>query len=98
MWGALPPAPSTIRGVFQPIEGLRLADISDGTSNTLVATDVKVYQPLCAFSAGLSNITNPANVPSPLADPYSVAPEYTMASCNTSTRTFSHVLGRRQPA
>jgi len=58
---------------------------------------VKVYQPLCAFSAGLSNITNPANVPSPLAD-LTQWLQNTHGLVQYLDPHVSHVLGRRQPA
>jgi prepilin-type N-terminal cleavage/methylation domain-containing protein/prepilin-type processing-associated H-X9-DG protein len=69
------------RSVFGPNRSRRFAEFLDGTSNTLVATDVKVYQPLRRCSAQLANINNPASVPGPDADPLTIAPEYRSAAC-----------------
>lgn len=55
----------------------RIADFTDGTSNSLLAAEVKAQQRyLRDFSSGLANIQNPSAVPDPNADPYAVAPEY----------------------
>jgi prepilin-type N-terminal cleavage/methylation domain-containing protein/prepilin-type processing-associated H-X9-DG protein len=75
MWGGLAGGIDN-RSPFQPNRSKRLAELSDGTSNTLWATDVKVYQALYRCSQGFANINNPAVVPDPTADPFSVAPEY----------------------
>jgi prepilin-type N-terminal cleavage/methylation domain-containing protein/prepilin-type processing-associated H-X9-DG protein len=73
-------APDT-RGVFGPNLSRRMADFKDGTSQTLLATDVKVYQPFRRCSTQLANINNPNVVPPPDADPFTVAPEYGSAAC-----------------
>jgi prepilin-type processing-associated H-X9-DG protein len=79
MWnGFLPP---DNRAAFQPNKSTRLSQFNDGTSNTLRAADVKVYQPLRRCSGGLMNVNSPTNIPSPDADPYTVAPEYGSAAC-----------------
>jgi prepilin-type N-terminal cleavage/methylation domain-containing protein/prepilin-type processing-associated H-X9-DG protein len=75
------------RGVFGPNQCLRIAQFTDGTSQTLFASDVKALNPFCQvggqFSeAGLSSPT--ATEPSPAASPLSVCSEYTtVAACNT---------------
>ena len=43
---------------------------------------MKVYQPLRRCKTQLSNINNPASVPSPTSSPYVVAPEYGSTSCS----------------
>jgi prepilin-type N-terminal cleavage/methylation domain-containing protein/prepilin-type processing-associated H-X9-DG protein len=79
LWNGFNPPDN--RSPFQPNRSTRIADFSDGTSQTLLASDVKVYQPL-RRCASFANINTPANVPSPLADAYSVAPEYGSTACN----------------
>jgi prepilin-type N-terminal cleavage/methylation domain-containing protein/prepilin-type processing-associated H-X9-DG protein len=80
MWNGFNPPDN--RSAFQPNRSLRIADFTDGTSGTLLATDVKVYQPLRRCSGGLANINNPNNIPPPTADPFTVAPEYGSAACS----------------
>jgi prepilin-type N-terminal cleavage/methylation domain-containing protein/prepilin-type processing-associated H-X9-DG protein len=75
LWGGLAGGLDN-RAPFQANRSKRLADITDGTSNTLWATDVKIYQALYRCSNGLANINNPNAVPDPSANPYTVAPEY----------------------
>ena len=60
--------PAEHRGVFGPNLSRRLAEFTDGTSQTLLATDVKALNPFCQvggqFSeANLSSPTAPAAVP-----------------------------------
>jgi prepilin-type N-terminal cleavage/methylation domain-containing protein/prepilin-type processing-associated H-X9-DG protein len=64
------------RGVFFPNYSRRIAELSDGTSNTLFATDVKVYNPLCGPSQPIPPGMSPTNIPPPNADPATVAPAY----------------------
>lgn len=58
----------------------RLAEITDGLSQTLFASEAKTYQP-GQYCNSMSQIANPDAVPSPFADPYTVAPEYINGSC-----------------
>jgi prepilin-type N-terminal cleavage/methylation domain-containing protein/prepilin-type processing-associated H-X9-DG protein len=73
--------PPDTRGVFGPNLSRRIADFSDGTSQTLVVTDVKALQPLCMTGAALSNINNPTSVPGPNGAASTVAPDYRSAPC-----------------
>ncbi len=75
------------RGVFGPNRSRRISEFTDGTSQTLMATDVKVYQPLCRFTS-LANINNPLVVPPPTADPYTAAPEYAGNCIPGQSHTF----------
>jgi prepilin-type N-terminal cleavage/methylation domain-containing protein/prepilin-type processing-associated H-X9-DG protein len=70
-----PPGPIT-RGVFAPNLSRRFASFTDGTSNTVLASEVKIRSPEYNCFGGLANINNPMSVPDPTADPYTVAPEY----------------------
>jgi prepilin-type N-terminal cleavage/methylation domain-containing protein/prepilin-type processing-associated H-X9-DG protein len=80
-------SPPQNRGVFGPNRSPKLAEFSDGTSSTLLATDVKVYSAIRRCGAQLANINDPANVPPPDANPLAVAPEY--GTCNAGqTHTF----------
>ncbi|WP_165251038.1 DUF1559 domain-containing protein [Paludisphaera soli] len=70
---------------FELNQSRTLAAFSDGLSNTLVAAEVKTYQPnLANCGSGLANVGNPAALPSPASDPYTVAPEYN-AGCTLAT-------------
>lgn len=60
----------------------RWASVTDGMSNTLLMSEVKNYQPsIHSCSGGLANINDANNIPSPTADPLTVCPEYSAASC-----------------
>ncbi len=64
----------------------RWRDFTDGTSHTLLMSEVKNYQPnVRDCGGGLSNINDPHNVPSPDADPMAVAPEYLASGCAFAT-------------
>jgi prepilin-type N-terminal cleavage/methylation domain-containing protein/prepilin-type processing-associated H-X9-DG protein len=65
-------------GVFGPNFSPTISRITDGTSNTLFATDVKVYNPLCGPRATVPAYT-PTTAPDPTADPIATVPAY--ASC-----------------
>jgi prepilin-type processing-associated H-X9-DG protein len=83
VWGGFKGTPN--RAPFQVNQGRRFSAFTDGLSNTVVAAEVKAYQPnLGNCSGGLANINNPAAVPPPSADHYAVAPEYN-AGCTLST-------------
>ncbi|AMV38104.1 DUF1559 domain-containing protein [Planctomyces sp. SH-PL62] len=69
---------------FQVNQSRTLAAFSDGLSNTVVAAEVKTYQPNLGNCGGLANVNNPNAQPSPAADPYTVAPEYN-AGCTLAT-------------
>ena len=65
------------RGVFSPNLSRKFASFTDGTSNTVLASEVKIRNPeYNCVGTGLANINDPNNVPDPTADPYTVAPEY----------------------
>jgi prepilin-type N-terminal cleavage/methylation domain-containing protein len=91
VWNALAPGgtnnpPSKNRGVFGPNQSRRLAEFTDGTSQTVVATDVKALNPFCQVGGQFSETdlnTPSAPLPSPYLDPLVVATEYTsVAACN----------------
>ena len=90
IWNALSTSgsnnPPITRGVFGPNVSRRMANFTDGTSMTLLATDVKALNPFCQVGGQFSepDLSSPtAPVPSPYPDPLSVASEYTtIASCN----------------
>jgi prepilin-type N-terminal cleavage/methylation domain-containing protein/prepilin-type processing-associated H-X9-DG protein len=78
------------RGPFGPNLSRRLAEFTDGLSQTVLASDVKVYQPFCRIGRPFANINDPNNVPAPNADPYTVAPEYNSAACSASPPATAH--------
>jgi prepilin-type N-terminal cleavage/methylation domain-containing protein/prepilin-type processing-associated H-X9-DG protein len=61
------------RNAFYPNGSRRIAEFIDGTSNTLFATDVKVYNPLCGPFSPIPAGMTPTNIPSPTVDPNTVA-------------------------
>ena len=63
------------RSAFGPNRSRRLAEFTDGLSQTVLASEVKTYQ-LHIMPPSLANISNPNAIPGPYADPYTVAPEY----------------------
>ena len=84
IWGGFN-SNQTNRSAFAPNVSRRLAEFSDGTSQTLLASEVKTYQPAlrdCGVG-GLANISDPSQIPSPDANPESIAPEY--SSCANYT-------------
>jgi prepilin-type N-terminal cleavage/methylation domain-containing protein/prepilin-type processing-associated H-X9-DG protein len=70
------------RSAFAPNRGRRLAEFTDGLSNTLWAAEVKAHQcgSFCQKN-GLTNMNDPGNIPPPTADPNAVAPEYNSGEC-----------------
>jgi prepilin-type N-terminal cleavage/methylation domain-containing protein/prepilin-type processing-associated H-X9-DG protein len=74
------------RGVFAPNVSRRIAQFTDGTSQTLLATDVKALNPFCQVGGQFSeaNLSSPtAPLPPASVDPLTVASEYTsVAACN----------------
>ncbi len=86
VWGGLN-GPSN-RAAFEVNRSRRIAELVDGTSQTMVAAEVKAQQRyLRDFSGGLANIKNPNVMPDPNADPYAVAPEY---NAGGSLQTTGH--------
>ena len=60
------------RGVFGPNQSRRIAEFTDGTSQTLFASDVKALNPFCQVGGQFSeaNLSSPtAPLPSPSVDP-----------------------------
>jgi prepilin-type N-terminal cleavage/methylation domain-containing protein/prepilin-type processing-associated H-X9-DG protein len=65
---------------FSTNQSRRLAEITDGLSQSMYAAEVKTYQPSANCKTALSQIQDPASVPPPTANPFAVAPEYN--TCN----------------
>ncbi len=64
------------RSAFGPNRSRRLADFTDGTSQTMLAAEVKLQQSYYRDCGGLTRVNISGAVPAPNADPYAVAPEY----------------------
>ena len=79
------------RQAFGPNRSRRLAEFTDGLSNTLLTAEVKAYQAAsnCRFST-LPSVNDPNKIPSPLADSLSVAPEYDNGVCLTENQFEFH--------
>jgi prepilin-type processing-associated H-X9-DG protein len=76
-----PTNPPKTRSAFGVNLRRRWADFLDGTSQTLVMAENKNYQATIRDCGPFSQINDPANVPSPNADPLTVCPEYSGAGC-----------------
>ena len=64
------------RSAFGPNMSRHWSAFTDGTSQTIFVSEVKNYTPVVWDCGGLSQINNPNNIPSPYANPLTVAPEY----------------------
>jgi prepilin-type N-terminal cleavage/methylation domain-containing protein/prepilin-type processing-associated H-X9-DG protein len=87
-WNGFSPPDS--RGVFGPNLSRRIADLSDGTTQTLLSTDVKAYQSLCMKGGPIANVTDPINVPAPNLAPSTASPDYTGAACGADPAAQGH--------
>ena len=76
---------------FGPNRSRRLAEFTDGLSQTMFAAEVKTYGPAsnCRHTT-LPSVNNPNAIPSPYADPYVVAPEYDNGTCVTQNQYEFH--------
>ena len=79
------------RNAFGMNRSRRIAEFTDGTSQTLMASEVKTYQAAsnCRFTK-LPSVNDPINIPSPYADPFVVAPEYDDGACMTENQFEFH--------
>ena len=79
------------RNAFGMNRSRRIAEFTDGTSHTLMAAEVKTYQPSsnCRTTA-LPSVNNPNSIPSPYANPFIVAPEYDNGVCMTQNQFEFH--------
>lgn len=82
--GSVPP-----RCAFGVNMGRRWADFVDGTTQTLLMSEVKNYQPYIRDCGTLVNIHDPNNVPPPNAVPLVIAPEYNSVGCSFLTNGHS---------
>src|SRR5262245_53437185 len=81
VWGGFGTAPN--RAPFEVNQSRRFASITDGLSNTLLASEAKTFTHYYRdCGAGLSQINNANAVPSPAVDPHTVAPEYLGGPCS----------------
>jgi prepilin-type N-terminal cleavage/methylation domain-containing protein/prepilin-type processing-associated H-X9-DG protein len=74
------------RGVFGPNQSLRIAQFTDGTSQTIFASDVKALNPFCQVGGQFSEaaLSSPTAVEPISTYPLSVCSEYTtVAACST---------------
>jgi prepilin-type N-terminal cleavage/methylation domain-containing protein/prepilin-type processing-associated H-X9-DG protein len=84
VWGGFGTPPAN-RAPFEVNHSRRFADIRDGLSNTIAASEVKAYQPNLGNCGGLANINDPNIIPPATADPYTVAPEYNVGCTLSGT-------------
>ena len=73
------------RSAFCVNHSRSFAEFRDGTSHTLLMSEVKAYTPYIRDCGALSQINNSQVVPSPDANPLTVAPEYNSAGCTFKT-------------
>ena len=83
-WGGFGAPDNT--GSFQPNRSRKIADYTDGTSNTLMATDVKVYQPLLRPTT-IIEVSFPNNIPPATISPASIS-EYASTTKVSMAHTF----------
>ncbi|QDT56064.1 putative major pilin subunit [Caulifigura coniformis] len=90
VWGGFttPAAPIT-RSAFGVNLSRKWRDFTDGTSSTLLMSEVKNYQVHIRDCAQFANINDYNNIPSPDADPLSVAPEYNGGGCSVLLNAHS---------
>jgi prepilin-type processing-associated H-X9-DG protein len=75
VWAGPSGGPIT-RSAFGPNLSRHWSDFIDGTSQTILVSEVTNYTPTVWDCGSLSLINNPSNIPSPSANPMAVAPEY----------------------
>ncbi len=78
VWGGVGGAGN--RAGFGVNRARRLAEFSDGLSNTVVASEVKAYQAVLS-TCDLARVSEPGSIPGPTADPDTAAPEYRAGAC-----------------
>lgn len=64
------------RGPFFVNSGVALGHITDGLSHTVFAAENKINQPFFTCAKALAKIKDPLAIPSPTAEPATIAPEY----------------------
>ena len=84
--------PKDNRGASGSSCSRRFSDFLDGTGQTLLATDVKVYQTLRRCSAQLVNVQSPTIVPDPAA-PLVVGPDYNGGISGATWRAVGTLSG-----
>lgn len=80
VWGG-PGGTVQTRSAFGVNLSRRWADFTDGTSQTLIMSEVKNYQPYVRDCGSLANINTPTTIPPPNANPQTIAPEYQASGC-----------------
>jgi prepilin-type N-terminal cleavage/methylation domain-containing protein/prepilin-type processing-associated H-X9-DG protein len=75
VWGGTG-SPLRTRSAFGPMRSRRLAEFTDGLSNTLYMSEGRSYTNYYRDCPTLSLVNDPNNVPPPDADPFTVCPEY----------------------
>jgi prepilin-type N-terminal cleavage/methylation domain-containing protein/prepilin-type processing-associated H-X9-DG protein len=79
------------RNAFGMNRSRRIAEFTDGLSQTLLAAEVKTYQPASnCQTTTLPSVTDPNNIPSPYTNPFTVAPEYDNGACVTQNQFEFH--------
>jgi prepilin-type N-terminal cleavage/methylation domain-containing protein len=89
VWDGLAVGSELPRCAFGVNMARRWSEFTDGLSQTLLLSEVKNYQPYIRDCGTLVNINNPNNVPSPNANPFTVAPEYNAVGCSFLTNGHS---------
>jgi hypothetical protein len=87
-------APS--RGAFGANRSRRLAEFTDGLSNTVWSSEVKTYQPVLT-KCTLSTVSEPASIPSPAADPYAAGSRIPLGPVHAQRERTRRMGGRRGP-
>jgi prepilin-type N-terminal cleavage/methylation domain-containing protein len=81
VWGGVDKSQPRTRSAFGINLRRRMAEFTDGMSNTLMASEVKNYQTTVRDCSSFGQINDPHKIPSPDAAPLSVCPEYEGGGC-----------------
>jgi prepilin-type N-terminal cleavage/methylation domain-containing protein len=81
VWNGVNNPETPNRSAFGVNRSRRWAEFTDGTSNTLLMSEVKNYQPTVRDCAQFANINDPEVIPPPDADPLTICPEYQAGGC-----------------
>ena len=89
LWNGVNGTPPT-NGVFSPNLSRRIAEFTDGTSQTILVSEVKALSGWCFAGAQLPSAgMSPTSIPAPNADPNSVGP-YSSPQCAATPVNTAH--------
>jgi len=81
VWSGLGQTEPITRSAFGINLRRKMAEFTDGTSNTLMVSEIKNYQTTVRDCSPFGQINDFNNIPAPDADPLTVCPEYQGSGC-----------------